>query len=164
MIKNSKIFIFLLCVFGILFLIFDFATAQPISSTELINNAKQYDGQAVTYEGEVIGDVMVRGEFAWINVNDGKNAIGVWVDKNLTQDILHTGSYQSRGDWVEVTGVFQRACPQHGGDLDIHANSIRKISPGRVTSERLNLSKRNQALILLGVLCLVLILRQSRLR
>ena len=29
--------------------------AQPVSSIELINNAKLYDGKTVTYEGEVIG-------------------------------------------------------------------------------------------------------------
>ncbi len=133
--------------------------AQPASSTGLINNAKQYDGKIVAYEGEVIGDVMVRGEYAWINVNDGQNAIGIWINKSLTKDILYTGSYKSKGDWVEVTGTFQRACIQHGGDLDIHAQAIRKLKAGRETLERLNISKRNQAFVLLGILCLVWILR-----
>jgi len=136
--------------------------AQPISSTELINNAKLYDGKIVTYEGEVIGDIMVRGDYAWINVNDGKNAIGIWMDKNLAKDILYTGSYKSKGDWLEITGVFQRACLQHGGDLDIHAQAIRKVRQGRQISEKLNMSKRNLAFVLLGVLCLVWILKQLK--
>ena len=138
--------------------------AQSISSTELINNAKEYDGKTVVYEGEVIGDIMVRGEFAWINVNDGQNAIGIWLDKNLPADILYTGSYKFKGDWVEVTGVFQRACLEHGGDLDIHAQTIRKIRQGRQILERLNTSKRNLGLVLLGVLCLVWILRRLKLK
>ncbi len=133
--------------------------AQAVSSAELINNAKLYDGKAVIYEGEVIGDIMVRGNYAWINVNDGPNAIGIWIDKTLTKDILYAGSYKSKGDWLEITGVFHRACPEHGGDLDIHAQGIRKIKPGRPVLERLNLDKRNLAFILLGVLCLVWILR-----
>ncbi|MBI5144664.1 MAG: hypothetical protein HZA27_00580, partial [Candidatus Omnitrophica bacterium] len=66
--------------------------AQPVSSSELINNAKQYDGQEVTYAGEVIGEVMCRGDFAWINLNDGQGAIGVWVDKALSAEIHFAGS------------------------------------------------------------------------
>lgn len=135
------------------------AYAQPVSSAELINNAKLYDGKTVAYEGEVIGDVMVRGDYAWINLNDGVNAIGIWVPKSLIKDILYEGSYKSKGDWLEVTGTFQRACLLHGGDLDIHAQAVRKMSSGRALAERLNISKRNQLLIVTGILaCLVLIL------
>jgi len=161
---RKKVVSFQLLVVSLLFLLFSVSHAQTISSTELINNAKLYDGKTVVYEGEVIGDIMVRGEFCWININDGKNAIGIWLHKDLTKDILYTGSYKSKGDWVQITGLFQRACPQHGGDLDIHAQVIRKISPGRPTQESLNLSKRNLAFVLLGILCLVLILRQLKLR
>ena len=138
--------------------------AQSISSTELINNAKQYDGKTVVYEGEVIGDIMVRGDYAWLNVNDNQNAIGIWTDKNLAKDILYTGSYKSKGDWIEITGVFQRACLQHGGDLDIHAQAIRKVRQGRQVLERLNMGKRNLVFVLLGVLCLVWILKQLKLK
>ncbi|MDP3731623.1 MAG: DNA-binding protein [Candidatus Omnitrophota bacterium] len=140
----------------------NYCYAQSISSAELINNAKQYDGKAVVYEGEVIGDIMVRGDYAWLNVNDGQNAIGIWLDKNLTKDILYTGSYKFKGDWLEITGVFRRSCLQHGGDLDIHAQAIRKIRQGRKAVERLNMNKRNLAFVLLGVLCLAWILKQLR--
>lgn len=136
--------------------------AQSISSTELINNAKQYDGKTVVYAGEVIGDVMRRGDFAWININDGKSALGIWINYSLVKDIVYTGSYKSRGDIVEITGIFQRACPQHGGDLDIHAQAIRKMSSGMPTPEELNLKKRNQVILLLGALCLVWILSRSK--
>jgi hypothetical protein len=128
--------------------------AQAISSTELINNAKQYDGKVVTYEGEVIADVMVRGDYAWANINDGKNAVGVWLNRDLTQAISYVGNYKSKGDWVEVVGVFARACPQHGGDLDIHGQSLRVIAAGRQTAEKINFGKRNFALVLLGALCI----------
>lgn len=136
--------------------------AQPLSSTELIADAGNYDGKNVIYEGEVIGDIMVRGDHAWVNVNDGQNAIGVWMEKALVKDILYAGSYKSRGDSLEISGVFHRACLQHGGDLDIHAQAVRKISAGRPITERLNTGKRSFVFILLGVLCLVWILRPSR--
>lgn len=152
----------LFIVHSLILVLYTQCFAQPISSTELINNAKQYDGKIVVYEGEAIGDVMMRGDFAWVNLNDGKGAIGIWMTKDLAKNIQYTGSYKTRGDWIEVTGVFQRACMQHGGDLDIHAQMIRKINSGRVLTEHLNLSKRNLALTLLGVLCLVLILRQFK--
>jgi len=133
--------------------------AQPVSSTELIKNSRLYDGKVVVYTGEVIGDVMARGEYAWINVNDGADAIGVWTPLSLSSQIMNRGSYKSLGDWVEVTGVFHRSCGQHGGDLDIHAQFLRKVSAGGRTFERLNAGKKNLVFILAGVLCLVLILQ-----
>jgi len=150
---------FLVLVFVLTLCAMRYALAQPISSSELINNAKQYDGQTVVFAGEVIGDVMVRGDYSWVNVNDGKSAIGIWLDTALTRNIFYTGSYKSRGDSVEVVGIFHRACVEHGGDLDIHALSLRKINSGRYLAQRLNLDKRNFAFILFGILCLLWILR-----
>lgn len=137
---------------------FTYCFAQALSSTELINNAKIYNSKTVTYEGEIIGDVMRRGENAWINVNDGSSAIGIWINDSLLKEINYTGSYKSVGDRVEVTGIFNRACTEHGGDLDIHALTLRKVNLGRLKQERVNPDKRNQAFILLGVLISVWIL------
>jgi len=152
----------------ILFLVFSVPAfdcyAQPISSVELINNAKLYDGKVVSYEGEVIGDIMKRGDYAWINVNDGKNAIGIWINSGLVKDIGYTGSYKSVGDGIEVTGVFRRVCPEHGGDLDIHAQSMRKTGAGRYLQEKVNVDKRNQLFIFLGIIGLIWILKLLRLK
>ncbi len=136
----------------------NYSYAQPISSSELINNAKLYDGKNVTYAGEIIGDVMSRGQYAWINVNDGSNAIGIWIDKDLLKEIFCTGSYRGKGDWVEITGVFQRVCLQHGGDLDIHAQGLRKINSGRTISEKTNPAKLNFIFILTAILFVIWIL------
>ncbi|MDD5775078.1 MAG: DNA-binding protein, partial [Candidatus Omnitrophica bacterium] len=46
--------------------------AQTVSSEELIARPKDFDGTAVVFRGEVIGDIMIRGGYAWINVHDGK--------------------------------------------------------------------------------------------
>ncbi len=152
----------------ILFLVFSVPAfdcyAQSISSAELINNAKLYDGKVVSYEGEVIGDIMKRGDYTWINVNDGKNAIGIWVNSVLARDVSYAGSYKSVGDGIEVTGVFRRACPEHGGDLDIHAQSIRKTGAGRQLQEKLNVDKRNQVFIFLGIIGLIWISKLLRLK
>lgn len=138
--------------------------AQSISGVELINNAKNYNGNTVVYKGEVIGDIMVRGEYAWINVNDEKNAIGIWIKKELIKDIIYTGSYKAKGDLVEIMGKFNRSCLEHGGDLDIHAQSINKISSGSKLSHAVNTKAIKFAL---GLFCMVLLalflkMRQSR--
>lgn len=126
--------------------------AQPITSNELINKAKDYDGKTVAYEGEVIGDIMKRKDFVWINVNDGENAIGIWSNAALVKDIVYTGSYKSAGDRIEVTGVFHQACIEHGGDLDIHASALRKTRAGRIIKEKLNPQKMELVILLLGIL------------
>ena len=137
-------------------------SAQQISSTELINNAKEYDGKSVVYVGEAVGDVMARGDFVWVNINDGENAIGVWLDKELSKEIQFTGSYHAKGDRLEIAGVFHRNCIQHGGDMDIHAQALRKISPGEQVKEKLDKGKRNFTLILLGILCFAIVFARFR--
>jgi hypothetical protein len=130
-------------------------SAQSISSNELITHAKQYDGRLVTYSGEVIGDVMLRGEFAWVNINDGSNAIGVWANAALAKEINFTGAFKSRGDTLEITGIFHRACLEHGGDLDIHVQALRKIGGGKMINHKLDFFKVELILILCGALFLI---------
>ena len=145
----------MIMVFG---LMAHMAHAQPISGTDLINNAKQYDGKVVDYRGEVIGDIMIRGQYAWVNINDGQNAVGIWTTKALIKDIAHKGSYGFKGDVVEITGIFHRACPEHGGDLDIHAQTMRMVTSGKQIFESLDFNKIKIALILLGALFFLYIL------
>jgi aspartyl/asparaginyl-tRNA synthetase len=122
--------------------------AQAVSSAELIVNAKQYDGKTVTYQGEAVGDIMRRGDYAWVNLNDGNAAIGVLVKKTDLADITYLGSYRAKGDVVEVVGIFNRSCPEHGGDLDIHAQEIKKIIPGKSYFRQLNMKKLYIGLLL----------------
>jgi len=146
----------------IIFLFPLFSFAQPISSNELIGNAKNYDGKEIAYAGEAVGDVMLRKENAWVNIHDGDNAIGVWMSGSFAKEINYTGSHKSIGDKLEVAGIFHRACPEHGGDMDIHANDVRKIKDGRMISEKTDPAKKGLALILWGVLVLIWILTLFR--
>ena len=114
------------------------STALGISSDELIEKAKDYDGKFVTYSGEVIGDIMRRGDNAWINVSDGKNAIGIWLPFDETKKIKYTGKYQYKGDMVKVEGIFNRACSKHGGDLDIHSQKFEVIKKGYKVPVKIN--------------------------
>ncbi|MFH1398469.1 MAG: DNA-binding protein [Candidatus Omnitrophota bacterium] len=163
--KSSK---FLVLSFSFAFFILSFALrmayAEPISSVDLINNAKEFDAQTIIYEGEAIGDIMIRGEYAWVNLNDGKNAIGIWLDKAKASEIIYSGSYKSKGDWLEVAGVFHQACLEHGGDLDIHAQFLRKIKSGYAVTQILNWKKINLAASLLFILLTLWILTQLKLK
>jgi len=117
------------------------------SSTELVEQPKKYNGTDVTFEGEAIGEAMVRGDDAWIHLNDDaymyKNVeegaelggfntgMPVWLPANLAEKIGTFGDYKHEGDIVKVSGVFNAACGQHGGDMDIHATTLVLTVPGR---------------------------------
>jgi hypothetical protein len=120
---------------------------------ELINNAKQYDGKTVNYRGEVIGEVMVRGDYVWLHVNDNIIAIGIWAPKTIVQDICYAGDYHKKGDIIEVSGTFHRSCLEHGGDLDIHASEIKTITPGGLVIQPISSKKAY-----IGISSLVLVL------
>ncbi|MFB3919671.1 MAG: DNA-binding protein [Candidatus Velamenicoccus archaeovorus] len=129
------------------------------SSQELITEAKLFDGAHVLYGGEIIGEVLRRGDHAWINVYDGDNAVGVWVPAALTEKIKHAGSYKCSGDRIRVHGIFHRACPEHGGALDIHAQDLLVVEPGRQVLEELDSRKILVLAVLLGVLICLLMVR-----
>lgn len=132
---------------------------EASSSKELIEEAHLFDGAHVVYAGEVIGEVLRRGDHAWLNIHDGTNAIGVWVGQELLKDVTFTGGYKTQGDIVHVHGIFHRACPEHGGALDIHAQDLLVVEPGRLAEERLDNRKIFALLVSLGVLVCLLILR-----
>ncbi len=127
----------------VLFLLPTSSALALTSSTELIEEHKAYDGQVITFEGEAIGDIMVRGDNAWIHLNDdqyGKmrsrklsgynSGMAVWLPANEAAKITTLGNYDNWGDLVRVVGTFNAACPEHGGDMDIHAISLAIIDPG----------------------------------
>lgn len=118
------------------------------SSSQLVDKPKQYNGTEVTFTGEAIGEVMVRGDHAWIHLNDdayelrnveegaklgGYNSgMAVWVPSSLVKQIDTYGDYKHEGSIVRITGTFNAACKEHGGDMDIHADSLAVLRPGHV--------------------------------
>jgi hypothetical protein len=148
---KSAFFFVLLCL--VLIISSSSCFAQVSTSSDLLNNAKQHDGKTVNYKGEIIGDVMNRGDHAWLHVNDGTIAIGIWAPKTMIQDIGYVGDYHKKGDTVEVTGAFHRSCLEHGGDLDIHAYEIKKITSGSLIIQPISRKK-----VYTGAYSLILVL------
>ena len=106
------------------------AQGDATDSNDLIDHAKDYDNRNVIFEGEVLGDILYRGEHAWLAVFDGSNTIGVYVTAEQAKQISVVGGYGKHGDTVRVEGAFHRACAEHGGDLDIHALSVAVLHTG----------------------------------
>lgn len=153
---------FLVASFSFAFCIFNFTfiyAQQPVSSIDLISNAKDLDGKTIIFEGEAIGNLMNRGNFAWLNITESGNAIGVWLPKILASKIKFTGGYSIRGDLVRVEGIFNRACIEHGGDLDIHAAKLIILNYGERQKDLLPDGKKRLA-IYLGGICLCLLIYQ----
>ena len=114
------------------------ADGGAVGSNDLIDRAKDYDGQSVVYEGEVVGDILYRGDYAWLNVFDGTNTIGCYVTARQAEQVSSVGGYGKRGDTVRVSGVFHRACAEHGGDLDLHADTVSILQAGGLFSMPVN--------------------------
>lgn len=125
-----------------------FATdLETVSSTELIEHPEKYDRRRVAYEGEAVGDILRRGDSAWLTLNDdeyrhrphrsfrelkgGNTGIGVYGPYELASKITRLGSYDSLGDLVIVEGVFYAASPAHGGDLMIEFDTLTVARAGR---------------------------------
>lgn len=124
------------------------AESENIGSNGLIDRAKDYDGQTVVYKGEVVGDILYRGDYAWLAVSDGANTIGCYVTKAQAEQVTFVGSYGKRGDTVRVQGVFHRACAEHGGDLDLHADTVTVIAVGGLV----NLPQNKLVIVLASIL------------
>lgn len=133
-------------------------TTGIIKINDLINNDKEFDGKEVTIEGEAIGHVMKRGQFAWVNINDKTNSIGIWLNYELEKKIKYLGKYAVIGDWLLIDGIFHSRCPAHGGDTDFHANNLVIINRGSLKNLTYTQKKVNILLLLIGLLvCLYLI-------
>jgi lysyl-tRNA synthetase class II len=160
--KNLK---FKILNFELWFLLFTFsfclAHAATVTSKDLIEMAESYDHKMVEYAGEAVTAILPRGENCWINLNDGNNAIGVWCDSASAAVVGRVGDYKNKGDIVEVRGIFNRACAEHRGELDIHADSIRVVRKGCAVTEMVEKNKLGfSASIFLITLCLVILFRK----
>jgi hypothetical protein len=140
------------------------AAADVIPINDLVEKSLQYDGQEVTVEGEAIGEVLERGDGAWININDGGNAIGIWMSLEDAESIGYFGDYKSIGDTIRVTGIFFRNCTAHGGDVDIHCEKLAIAAPGHPVKETISPAKAivSGLLVIFAISALIFFLRQRK--
>ena len=132
------------------------------SSNELIEKAKELDGRTLNYRGELVTAILDRGEYSWINLNDGPNAIGVWCKSSLLGEVKFVGDYKNRGDTIEVNGTFNRACSVHNGELDIHADTVKIVKKGHSLIRAIDLKRINSAIALFAFTILTIIIFRKR--
>lgn len=150
-----KIFKIVLTVFFIFFLFSKAAYADELTFNDLIENGKAFDKKNVTIRGEAIGEPMKRGSYTWINISDGTIPFGIWMKSEDAEKVKIFGDYHNKGDIIEVTGTFNRACSEHGGDMDIHADNVVVIKKGQIITRALDYKKLN---ISIGLTALTLVL------
>lgn len=110
-------------------------------AAELVERAAELDGVVVEFSGEAIGEALERGDMAWVNLADDAGALGIWMTSGDAALIRTYGSYATTGDRLLVRGVFHRACPEHGGDMDIHAASVQTVSSGEARPHPVSLAR-----------------------
>lgn len=128
--------------------------ADPVeaSADELINCPQSFDRRTVRYRGEVIGGLMERRDGTWVQVNDdvyaaagrlpahhdlrGENVgIGVFLPADLDLRIGTVGGPRTRGDLVEVVGVFRRVDPDSHEVTVIRASGAEIVRPGEALAD-----------------------------
>lgn len=120
---------------------------DAVEINQLIENADDFDEQTVIVTGEAVGEKMKRGDHAWININDGTNAIGVWIESKDAEKIQYFGSYKYKGDTLKVTGIFNKTCEEHGGESDIHSISLEIKEKGQETIRPVSFLKISVAVL-----------------
>jgi hypothetical protein len=122
-----------ICAIVAILLILIVPLARAESGEALIENSASFDGKAVTFTGEVIG-VLMRGNYAWVNILDNEVAIGVLCRAEDAKKITVIGDYRHVGDTVTAIGTFYMADPEQGGDLDIRADNFIVVAVGQEVS------------------------------
>lgn len=148
---GSKIIATISLLIGLIFNTVLVQANSTISINDLVNRSLKLDQKNITIQAEVIGEVLERKDYAWINVNDGTNAIGVWLKLEDTEQLEYFGDYFHQGDLVRIKGVFNRSCVEHGGEMDIHAYHIEVVERGHSILYSISSWKFTCALVLLSL-------------
>ncbi|MBN2847449.1 MAG: hypothetical protein JXP72_03245 [Coriobacteriia bacterium] len=131
------------------------AAAEPVYDTtgpELASSRSGLDGAIVRFEGEVVSEPLFGGQgHVWVNVLSEGTAIGVWMPGEMAAEIEVLGQYSHTGDIVRVTGRLSEACDEHGGDLDVHAESLELLERGQRREHTVERWKLGVGLVGLGV-------------
>lgn len=126
-----------------------------VRSSEVMSCPDVFDpgdtgGPPVRYVGEVVGDVLERGDGAWVLMNDdgygletgplpahdryqGTNTgLSVWLPRRAVDPSQVTpGRPDRRGDVLLISGSIHRTDPADGGGLTLRAVTAEVVAPAR---------------------------------
>lgn len=135
---------------------------KEYSINDLIENGKNFDKKNISINGEAIGEALTRGDYTWININDSTNAIGVYMRTSDAKNVVNYGGFNKIGDTLQVKGVFNRACKEHGGDMDIHAKSVDIIRKGNNVVNKIYSNKIEILILSTAILLALTIMYRKR--
>lgn len=98
----------------------------------LVSTNRALNGSEVSFTGEAVGDIVNAGEgYKWANISGTSNAvISVYMPDDLAKLIQHVGDYHETGTSLKITGTYHIACPEHDGELDVHASAAEVTDNG----------------------------------
>jgi hypothetical protein len=143
-----------------------FPEAGRVSSTQVFQCPRAFDGLTVTYVGEVIGEVLPRRGGAWAQVNDDiyalevgplvghqerdgfNTGLSVWLPDGLYQQVEDVGRPGRRGDVILIRGTLERADPHDGGGTTVRAESLEVLAPSIEVEDPLHVPQLIAAIVL----------------
>ncbi len=127
-------------------------TYREVSVSGLLSASERLDGETVSFEGEAIGEPLNNDPgYKWVNIAQDGAMVGVRLSDEQASAISAYGSYGHTGDTVRVEGSYNLDCPSHGGQIDVHADSVSVLSEGSSWQRGMSLE-----LVVAGALLMVL--------
>lgn len=98
----------------------------------LVSTNRALDDSEVSFTGEAVGDIVnAGGGYKWVNISGASNAvISVYMPDDLAKLIQNVGDYHETGTSLKVVGTYHVACPEHEGELDVHASAAEVTDNG----------------------------------
>lgn len=154
----------------------------PITSTQLYDCPRSYDGRVVQFTGEVVGGLLERRDGIWAQLNDdaygtspagplpahrdfrGSNTgVGVLLPPGADRSVHWIGGPGRRGDVLEVAGRFHRTDRATGEVAIIRADEVRVVERGSAT-EGGDAPRRPVVASIAALLALTAVLLERRVR
>lgn len=97
----------------------------PVDIRSLLAAGTRQDNRDVTFVGEAVGSpIRADDQNVWVNLKNAGSMIGVVISNEMASQITNYAGYEQTGDMLTVYGVFNLACADHNGELDVHAMAI----------------------------------------
>ncbi len=115
---------------------------SPYSSVDvrsLLSAGKRQDGSDVVFTGEAVGSPIIADEgHVWVNVKNAGAMVGVYMSTELAGQIAHYATYEQTGDMITVQGIYNLACADHNGELEVHAEQVEVNAQGESWTNPVN--------------------------
>lgn len=143
-----------------------FERGGRVQASQVFRCPAAFEDMPVTFAGEVVGELLPRGDGAWAQINDDAYALevgplvghrerqgfnsglAVWLPDGLHERVETVGRPAQRGDVVLVRGTIHRTDPDDGGGLTLRADELVVVSEGFTIDDPLHLPQLIVAIVL----------------